>query len=66
VTYHHEVPLGARIQRDIFGLHFGTFAGDVSRVSWVLVGVAPTVLFVTGVLMWWNRSLSKKWRKSAR
>lgn len=66
VAYNHDVPLGARIQRDIFGLHLGTFAGDVSRVSWVLVGVAPMVLFVTGVLMWWNRSLSKKWRKSAR
>jgi uncharacterized iron-regulated membrane protein len=66
VTYHQDVPLGARLQRDIYGLHFGTFGGDVSRVIWILLGVTPVVLFVTGVLMWWNRSLGKVWGRRDR
>jgi len=66
VTYHQDVPLGARIQRDISGLHFGTFAGDVSRVLWIVMGVVPVLLFVTGVLMLWNRRLGKIWAKMRR
>ncbi len=47
-------------------LHFGTFAGDGTagvavKILWLLLGLAPPVLFVTGFLMYWNRSLSKKW-----
>jgi uncharacterized iron-regulated membrane protein len=60
VTLHKDLPLAARLQRDIFALHFGTFGGHGTRVAWVIFGVAPLVLFVTGLLMWWNRSLSKK------
>lgn len=63
VTYHRDLPLGVRLQRDMFGLHFGTFAGHYSRVLWVVLGVIPAVLFVSGALMWWNRSLSKGWRR---
>jgi uncharacterized iron-regulated membrane protein len=66
VTYHEDVPLGARIQRDIFGLHFGTFWGHPTRVLWVVMGLLPIPLFVTGVLMWWNRSLSKIWARRSR
>jgi len=63
VRYHADVPLGARLQRDIFGLHFGTFWGHPTRVLWVVLGFTPVVLFVTGLLMWWNRSLSKVWAR---
>ena len=66
VTYHEDVPLGARLQRDIFGLHFGTFWGHPTRVIWVVMGLLPIPLFVTGVLMWWNRSLSKIWARRSR
>ncbi|MEQ1758522.1 MAG: PepSY-associated TM helix domain-containing protein [Vicinamibacterales bacterium] len=59
VTYHKDLPLGVRLQRDMFGLHFGTFWGHSTRVVWLLVGLAPIVLYVSGLLMWWNRSLSK-------
>lgn len=49
-------------------LHFGTFAGDGTagvavKILWLLLGLAPPVLFVTGFLMYWNRSLSKKWAR---
>jgi uncharacterized iron-regulated membrane protein len=63
VDYHRDLPLGVRLQRDVFGLHFGTFWGHPSRVLWLLLGLVPLVLFSTGVLMWWNRSLSKKVRR---
>lgn len=36
-------------------LHFGTFWGVPSRILYVFVGLAPTVLMVTGVVMWWYR-----------
>jgi uncharacterized iron-regulated membrane protein len=61
--YHNDLPLGVRLQRDMFGLHFGTFWGHWSRVVWLVVGVAPLVLYVSGTLMWWNRSLSKAMRR---
>jgi hypothetical protein len=30
---------------------------------YVVIGVTPFVLMVTGLLMYWNRSFSKKWRR---
>jgi uncharacterized iron-regulated membrane protein len=49
-------------------LHFGRF-GRLRRVTWfywslsmlwVVLGLIPVVLVVTGFLMWWNRVLRKK------
>ena len=45
-----------------YAVHFGDFGGRTSKVIWVLAGLMPAVLAITGYLMWWNRSLSKKWR----
>ncbi|RPH56087.1 MAG: PepSY domain-containing protein, partial [Acidobacteria bacterium] len=36
-------------------LHFGRFAGWPVKVLWVIFGLVPPVLFVTGAVMWWNR-----------
>lgn len=44
-------------------LHFGTFGGVGVKILWVIFGLVPPMLFVTGSLMWWNRVLSKKWAK---
>jgi uncharacterized iron-regulated membrane protein len=38
-------------------LHFGRFGGWSGRVLWMVLGLAPPVLFVTGSIMWWNRVL---------
>jgi uncharacterized iron-regulated membrane protein len=38
-------------------LHFGRFAGIPVKIIWTIVGLAPAVLFLTGLLMWWNRVL---------
>jgi len=46
-----------RLLRWMNYLHFGEFfAGDWPlKAIWVLVGLAPACLFITGALMWWNR-----------
>lgn len=44
-------------------IHFGTWGGAWSKALWVLVGLTPGALFVTGFLMWWSRVLSKRWKK---
>ena len=57
-----------RILRWMNFLHFGEFfAGDWPlKVIWVVIGLAPTCLFITGVLMWWNRVLRPKQRTVSR
>lgn len=49
-------------------LHFGTFGGPGSagvavKTLWLLLGLAPALLAISGFLMYWNRYLSKKWPK---
>jgi uncharacterized iron-regulated membrane protein len=51
--------LGDKTLRWFYYLHFGNFAGAGAKAIWVVFGFAPSLLFVTGFLMWWNRVLSK-------
>jgi uncharacterized iron-regulated membrane protein len=52
-------------------LHFGRFRGIRPsfvlslKIAWVIIGLAPAVLSVTGVLMWWNRVVRKRVVKPA-
>jgi uncharacterized iron-regulated membrane protein len=55
-----RLPRGARIMLTMSPLHYGTFAGTPTRWIWILMGVAPGVLAVTGFLMWWNRVVARK------
>ncbi len=50
--------------RWIYYLHFGNFAGWKTKVLWVVLGLLPVFLFVTGAIMWWNRVLSPAARRS--
>lgn len=47
-------------------LHSGHFGGPVVHAVWALMGLAPTALVITGVLMWWNRVIVPRRRGSAR
>lgn len=40
-------------------LHFGTHWGLVAKLVWALFGLALPALAITGLLMYWNRVLSK-------
>ncbi len=66
LNYHRELPWPIRLTRDLYPLHFGTFGGDFTRVLWIVVGLAPVTLYVSGVLMWWNRSILPALRRRRR
>jgi uncharacterized iron-regulated membrane protein len=56
-------PLGGELRFWITNLHFGRF-NTLTELLWTIVGFAPATLAVTGALMWWNRVLRKKLRRS--
>lgn len=41
-------------------LHFGRAFGPRAEALWVVLGVLPCALVITGVLAWWNRVLRPK------
>lgn len=47
-------------------LHYGRFAGLWVKWLWVVLGLIPPTLFVTGAIMWWNRVLSPSGRRARR
>lgn len=49
------ITLGQKILRAFSYAHYGNFAGWPFKVLWVILGLAPAVLFFTGAVMWWNR-----------
>ena len=48
---HREINLG----RMPHSLHVGDFGGWPVKALWVILGLTPPLLVVTGFLMWWNR-----------
>jgi uncharacterized iron-regulated membrane protein len=44
-------------------LHYGTYWGWGVKIVWAAAGVAIPLLALTGLLMYWNRVLRRKWRK---
>lgn len=38
-----------------YSFHVGTFAGEFSRVLYILIGLTPALLSFTGFLLWWRR-----------
>ncbi len=47
--------LGDTVMAWIGPLHFGNFGGLGIRFAWLITGLAPGVLAVTGLLLWWTR-----------
>ncbi len=43
-------------------LHFGIYWGLAIKIIWATLGCGLPILSITGVLMYWNRSLSKRWK----
>ena len=40
-------------------LHFGRWRSHTLKAVWVVIGLIPAAMFVTGVVMWWNRVVRK-------
>lgn len=54
-----KLPLGDRVLNAFTSLHYGTFGGLPTRILYVFVGLAPLILFITGLVMWWYRRQQK-------
>lgn len=63
--YGQNQSLGDWIMWAMHPLHFGTLWGLPIKVLWCLFGSSLAILSATGVLMYWNRYLSKRWRTLA-
>jgi uncharacterized iron-regulated membrane protein len=54
-----DVPLrfGDTILEIFARVHIGRAYGMTVKIVWGVVGLVPVLLFVTGVIMWWNRKI---------
>lgn len=50
-------PLGTRIVRNLAPVHFGEFGGLPTRMAWLVLGLAPGLLFFTGFLIWRKKAI---------
>ena len=55
---------GDKMLGALYGAHFGNFGGWPIKALWAFLGLVPTLLFVTGVIMWWNRVVSRMFLKA--
>lgn len=50
-----NLPLGVKVTRAMFPLHFGTFWNNWSRILWIILGLIAPLLFVTGFIIWYKK-----------
>jgi len=43
-----------------YTLHVGRFASTPIKPLWGFIGLIPSILFITGVIMWWKRSATNR------
>jgi uncharacterized iron-regulated membrane protein len=55
------VSLGDKIINFFPVIHYGFFGGLPTRIFYVFVGLSPTILFLTGLVMWWYQKPKKGW-----
>jgi uncharacterized iron-regulated membrane protein len=58
--------LGAKILRGFSNAHYGTFGGWGVKALWVILGLAPAILFPTALVMWCSRVLAPAMRRLRR
>jgi uncharacterized iron-regulated membrane protein len=59
--YGNNQSLGDWILWAMHPLHFGTLWGLPFKILWFLLGLSLALLTATGLLMYWNRYLRKRW-----
>jgi len=58
--------VGDVIMRWIAPLHVGNFSGNGVRAAWLILGLSPPLMFVTGFIMWWTRVARPRLRATRR
>lgn len=53
--------IGDLVMAWVAPLHVGNFGGNAVRVVWLVLGLSPPLLFVTGFIMWWTRVVRPRW-----
>ncbi|PVY41181.1 PepSY-associated TM helix domain-containing protein [Pontibacter virosus] len=62
----NTAPIGRQLTRNWFvPIHFGEIGGWVTRVLWFCLGLAPAMLWVTGIVMWRGKSKKKNKNKKS-
>ncbi|RZM73049.1 PepSY-associated TM helix domain-containing protein [Pseudoalteromonas rubra] len=56
---HPEQTVWARIVSSFFGLHFGSYGGDLVRWAYFLMGLAGACLFYSGNILWLEKRRQK-------
>lgn len=47
-----QAPLGTRLDNLLYPLHIGSFGGATVRLLYTITGLAPALLFATGLFLW--------------
>jgi uncharacterized iron-regulated membrane protein len=53
------------VVRTLVNLHFGRAWGMPVKLAWVVLGLAPAAMFVTGAITWWARAVRRRSADSA-
>ena len=61
-----KAPLATRIMNALHSLHIGSYGGVGVQIIYVFIGIAPTVLFITGFIIWWSKTYGAKSPKRRR
>jgi uncharacterized iron-regulated membrane protein len=52
-------PFGVQLFQAFAPIHYGPFGGLPVKILWSFLGVTPSLLFVTGLLVWWSPGKQK-------
>lgn len=58
-------PPGRQFLYSLYRIHFGWFGGHLTRITWVILGLALTIVSATGVNIWLSRRGRKNWINDA-
>jgi uncharacterized iron-regulated membrane protein len=56
-------PFGIQLFQALQPIHYGEFGGLPVKLLWSFLGAVPTLLFVTGLLVWWRPSNPRRRQK---
>jgi len=54
-TTFEDLSLWRQTKATFYPLHIGNFGGLVLKIFYVIIGLTPGLLSITGFLLWWRR-----------